>query len=151
MSYFRTENTDIAGSLVSREEKPGLLEVLFTQYLRRMRDRWSWQSRLSDPFSSVCISTYLGFQDAKRKQQALEKGLSPLSKEADGCCSMWWQHGALMVIFHLTKQVSISSPPLTPSLACKSHSLSVQYNFLWWWKQSIIHMAMEHLKRGSCS
>ena len=39
MSYFRTENTDVTGSLVSREEKPGLLEVLFTQYMRRMRDR----------------------------------------------------------------------------------------------------------------
>ena len=150
VSYFRTENTDSSGSLVTRE-KPGLLEVLFTHYMRCMRDRCSWQSRLSDPSSSVCISTYLGFQDPERRQQALEKGLSPLSKEAGGCCFMWRQHGVLMVIFHLTKQVSTFSPPLTPSLACKSHSLSVQYNFLWWWKRSIMHMAKEHLKRGSCS
>ena len=87
MSYFRTENTDSAGSLVSRE-KSGLLEVLFTPYMRCTSGRCSWQSRLLDHSSSVCISTYLGFQDPKGKQQALEKGLSPLSKEADGCCFM---------------------------------------------------------------
>lgn len=51
-----------------------------------------------------------------------KKGVGPSSKEADDCCFMWWQHGDLTVIFHLTNHVP-TSLPLTLSLAYKCHSL----------------------------
>lgn len=70
MSYFRTEKTDIGGSLVNREKQPGILKVLLTHYMRCMRDRCSRQSRLFGSFWFGLHSTYLSFQDPKRKQQA---------------------------------------------------------------------------------
>ena len=70
MSYFRTEKMDIGGSLVNREKQPGILKVLFTHYMKCMRDRYSRQSRLFGSFQFSLHSTYLSFQDPKRKQQA---------------------------------------------------------------------------------